>query len=132
MPTSRIKQAARLVGVSPDTLRRWADRSRVETTTDAGACALRRAEQDGSAVRYVQLVQNEWDPATKSSRMRWCTASAGRTSWTGPRSAAGRVAGRLLARSRPGAPELAYAGSVAYGGTYLLDQLWQRLGSARP
>jgi hypothetical protein len=29
-----------------------------------------RRNKDGSAVRYVQLVQNEWDPATRSSRMR--------------------------------------------------------------
>jgi predicted site-specific integrase-resolvase len=52
MPTSRIKQAARLVGVSPDTLRRWADRGRVETTADAagrmavGGKALARLAQD--------------------------------------------------------------------------------------
>jgi hypothetical protein len=37
--------------------------------------------------------------------------------------------GRLLGQEPAGAaPELAYSGSVAYGGTYLLDQLWQRLG----
>ena len=35
MPTSRIKEAAGLLGVSTDTLRRWADGRRVETTTDA-------------------------------------------------------------------------------------------------
>jgi hypothetical protein len=29
-----------------------------------------RRNKDGSAVRYVQLVHNEWDPAAKSSRMR--------------------------------------------------------------
>jgi molybdopterin-binding protein len=31
----RIKEAADLVGVSDDTLRRWADGGRIETTTDA-------------------------------------------------------------------------------------------------
>ena len=39
--------------------------------------------------------------------------------------------GRLLGQGQQAAgaaPELAYAGSVAFGGTYLLDQLWQRLG----
>jgi hypothetical protein len=39
--------------------------------------------------------------------------------------------GRLLGQGQPTArtaPELAYAGSVAFGGTYLLDQLWRRLG----
>jgi len=34
MPTFRIKEAASLLGVSPDTLRRWADSGRIETTTD--------------------------------------------------------------------------------------------------
>ena len=35
MPTFRIKEAARLLGVSTDTLRRWADGGRIETTIDA-------------------------------------------------------------------------------------------------
>ena len=35
MPTFRIKQAAGLLGVSADTLRRWADAGRIETITDA-------------------------------------------------------------------------------------------------
>lgn len=34
MPIFLIKQAAGLLGVSTDTLRRWVDRGRVETTTD--------------------------------------------------------------------------------------------------
>ena len=89
-----------------------------------------RRNKDGSAVRYVQLVQNEWDPATKSSRMR-VVHSFGREDQL-DRAAVGRLAGslgRLLGREPAGAaPELAYAGSVAFGGTYLLDQLWQRLG----
>ena len=29
-----------------------------------------RRNKDGSAVRYLQLVHNEWDPATKSAKMR--------------------------------------------------------------
>ena len=89
-----------------------------------------RRNKDGSPVRYVQLVQNEWDPATKSSRMR-VVHSFGREDQL-DRAAVERLAGslgRLLGREPAGAaPELAYAGSVAYGGTYLLDQLWQRLG----
>ena len=92
-----------------------------------------RRNKDGSAVRYVQLVQNEWDPVTKSSRMR-VVHSFGREDQL-DRAAVERLAGslgRLLGPGRgaaPGAvPGLAYAGSVAYGGTYLLDQLWQRLG----
>ena len=91
-----------------------------------------RRNKDGSAVRYVQLVQNEWDPATKSSRMR-VVHSFGREDQL-DRAAVERLAGslgRLLGQGREAAgaaPELAYSGSVAYGGTYLLDQLWQRLG----
>jgi Transposase DDE domain len=89
-----------------------------------------RRNKDGSAVRYVQLVQNEWDPATKSSRMR-VVHSFGREDQL-DRAAVERLAGslgRLLGQEPAGVtPELAYSGSVAYGGTYLLDQLWQRLG----
>jgi molybdopterin-binding protein len=35
MPTFRMKEAASLLGVSDDTLRRWADGGRIETITDA-------------------------------------------------------------------------------------------------
>jgi hypothetical protein len=89
-----------------------------------------RRNKDGSAVRYVQLVQNEWDPATKSSRMK-VVHSFGREDQL-DRAAVERLAGslgRLLGHEPAGAaPELCYAGSAAFGGTYLLDQLWQRLG----
>jgi hypothetical protein len=91
-----------------------------------------RRNKDGSAVRYVQLVHNEWDPATKSSRMR-VVHSFGREDQL-DRAAVERLAGslgRLLGQDQDAAgapPELAYAGSVAFGGTYLLDQLWRRLG----
>lgn len=37
MPTFRIREAAALLGVSDDTLRRWADAGRVPTTTEGGA-----------------------------------------------------------------------------------------------
>ncbi|HWN59380.1 MAG TPA: IS1634 family transposase [Streptosporangiaceae bacterium] len=91
-----------------------------------------RRNKDGCAVRYVQLVHNQWDPVTKSSRMR-VVHSFGREDQL-DRSAVERLAGslgRLLGQGREmagAAPELAYAGSVAFGGTYLLDQLWQQLG----
>src|SRR5260370_6825258 len=88
-----------------------------------------RRNKDGSAVRYVQLVQNEWDPATKSSRMR-VVHSFGREDQL-DRAAVERLAGslgRLLGQDAAGAaPELAYAGSGPFGGTYLLDQPWQPL-----
>ncbi|HEU5389191.1 MAG TPA: IS1634 family transposase [Streptosporangiaceae bacterium] len=89
-----------------------------------------RRNKDGSAVRYVQLVQNEWDPAARSSRMR-VVHSFGREDQL-DRAAVERLAGslgRLLGQEPAGAaPELTYSGSAAFGGTYLLDQLWQRLG----
>ena len=45
MPTFRIKEAASLLGVSTDTVRRWADGGRIETTTDsAGRLAVDGAE----------------------------------------------------------------------------------------
>ncbi len=83
-----------------------------------------RRNKDGSAVRYVQLVQNEWDPAARSPRMR-VVHSFGREDQL-DRAAVERLAGslgRLLGRGQHtagAAPELAYAGSVAFGGTYLL------------
>jgi molybdopterin-binding protein len=41
MPMFRIKEAASLLGVSADTLRRWADGGRIDTTTDtAGRVAV--------------------------------------------------------------------------------------------
>ena len=46
MPTFRIKQAASLLGISTDTLRRWADQGRVEATTDASG----RQAVDGTAL----------------------------------------------------------------------------------
>jgi len=46
MPTFRIKEAASLLGVSTDTVRRWADGGRIETTTDASG----RMAVDGEAL----------------------------------------------------------------------------------
>src|SRR3954454_6820629 len=46
MPTFRIREAAALLGVSDDTLRRWADAGRLATTTDAAG----RAAVDGAAL----------------------------------------------------------------------------------
>jgi molybdopterin-binding protein len=52
VPTFRIKEAADLLGVSDDTVRRWADGGRIETTTDTsgrrvidGAMLARFAEE---------------------------------------------------------------------------------------
>lgn len=52
MPTYRIRESAELLGVSDDTLRRWADGGRIATTTDEsgrmvidGAVLARFAEE---------------------------------------------------------------------------------------
>ena len=51
MPTFRIKEAAGLLGVSTDTVRRWADGGRIETTTDSSG----RLAVDGAALaRFAQ------------------------------------------------------------------------------
>ena len=52
MPVFRIREAAGLLGVSTDTLRRWADGGRIETTTDAAG----RLAVDG--VELATLAQN--------------------------------------------------------------------------
>ncbi len=93
-----------------------------------------RRNKDGSAVRYLQLVHNEWDPATKSARMR-VLHNLGREDQV-DKAAIERLAGSLCRLLDPGRaaalrePGLSYQGSVAFGGPWLLDQLWQRLGIA--
>ena len=51
MPTFRIKEAAALLGVSTDTLRRWADSGRIDTTVDTSG----RMAVEGTAL--AQLAQ---------------------------------------------------------------------------
>jgi molybdopterin-binding protein len=46
MPSFRIKEAANLLGISADTLRRWAEGGRIETTTDTSG----RLAVDGAAL----------------------------------------------------------------------------------
>ena len=46
MPTYRVKDAADLLGVSTDTLRRWAEGGRIPTTTDASG----RVAVDGAVL----------------------------------------------------------------------------------
>ena len=88
-----------------------------------------RRNKDGSAVRYLQLVHNEWDPATKSSRMR-VLHSFGREDQL-DRAAVGRLAGslgRLLgpepARRPPAGAGLRRARSPSAGPT-----CWTSCGS---
>jgi molybdopterin-binding protein len=51
MPTFRIREAAALLGVSTDTLRRWADSGRIDTTVDTSG----RMAVEGTAL--AQLAQ---------------------------------------------------------------------------
>ena len=60
MPTFRIKQAASLLGVSTDTLRRWADGGRIDTITDDSG----RLAVDGAALaRFAQELAESADHA---------------------------------------------------------------------
>ncbi len=93
-----------------------------------------RRNKDGSAVRYLQLVHNEWDPAAKAAKMK-VLHNFGREDQV-DKAAIERLAGALCRLLDPGRaaalrePGLSYQGSVAFGGPWLLDQLWQRLGIA--
>ena len=58
MPTFRIKEAASLLGKSTDTVRRWADSGRIETTSDASG----RLAVDGVALaRFAQELAESAD-----------------------------------------------------------------------
>jgi len=58
VPTFRISEAASLLGVSPDTVRRWADAGRIETTTDAAG----RLAVDGVVLaRFAQELAESVD-----------------------------------------------------------------------
>jgi molybdopterin-binding protein len=53
VPTYRFREAAGLLGVSDDTLRRWADAGRVETSTDEGG---RRVIEGAELARFAEQV----------------------------------------------------------------------------
>jgi len=58
MPTFRIKEAASLLGKSTDTVRRWAEGGRIETTSDASG----RLAVDGVALaRFAQELAESAD-----------------------------------------------------------------------
>ena len=60
MPKFRIKEAASLLGVSTDTLRRWADAGRIDTTTDAsGRMAVEGAALAGLAQELAEAADDE-------------------------------------------------------------------------
>jgi molybdopterin-binding protein len=60
MPTFRIKEAASLLGVSTDTLRRWADAGRIGTTTDpSGRMAVEGTALAGLAQELAEAAGRE-------------------------------------------------------------------------
>ena len=96
-----------------------------------------RKNKDGSVVRYVQLAHNTWDPVMKRSRTE-VIYNFGRAD-EASRAALERLAGSL-SRFLAGEPApqgtlfaaasvgFKYLGGRPFGGTYVLDALWRRLG----
>ena len=90
-----------------------------------------RKNKDGTAVRYLQLTHNEWDPATKTSRPK-VLHSFGREDQL-DRAAIERLVASLCRLLDPGQAltaamggELEFIASHAFGGTYVLDTMWRR------
>ena len=87
---------------------------------------------DGTAVRYLQLAHNVWDPVTKRSVVR-VLHHLGREDQVDP-DAIRRLIRSLSRVLEPGealalsSPELRFLASRPYGGAWLLDRLWERLG----
>ena len=78
MPIFRIKEAAKLLGVSADTLRRWADGGRIETTTDGSG----RLAVDGVVLaRFAQDLVVSADHGESSVAVAH-SASACERRWT--------------------------------------------------
>jgi molybdopterin-binding protein len=60
MPTYRIKEAADLLGISDDTLRRWAEAGRIETSTgDSGWLTI----DEAALAQLAQELAETADPA---------------------------------------------------------------------
>src|SRR5574340_1159559 len=94
-----------------------------------------RRNKDGSTVRYLQLAHNQWDPMSKSSKMK-VLYNFGRAEEV-DRAGIERLIGslsRLLDIPTPAeaAPEPdagpMFCESRPLGGAWLLDDLWGRLG----
>ena len=92
----------------------------------------RRRNPDGSAVRYLSLAHNVWDPKTHRSMVR-ILYNFGREDAL-DRDAIRRLIGSLSRALPPAealaaqAPELRFLESRPLGGAWALDGLWRRLG----
>ena len=89
-----------------------------------------RRNKDGSEVRYLQLARNVWDLAAKRSRVH-VVYSFGREE-PGTREALERLVASVSRYLHPGrarpAEEMGFTESRPLGGTWALDDLWERLG----
>jgi excisionase family DNA binding protein len=105
MPTFLIKEAARLLGVSHDTLRRWADAGRIETTSEpSGRLAIDGAELARFAQELAASAYDGKDRAVvaQSVRNRF-TGLVTHVPLSGPRRVRGQHgAGRVRLEHRAG------------------------------
>lgn len=91
-----------------------------------------RRNRDGSSVRYFQLAHNQWDPKAGRSSVQ-ILYHFGREDQL-DRDAIRRLISSLSRALQPDeavavqAPELQFLDSRPLGGTWVLDQLWRRLG----
>ncbi len=101
-----------------------------------------RRNKDGTVVRYLQLAHNEWDPTSKSAKMK-VLYNFGRAEEL-DRAAVQRLIASLsrvlgepansadavdTAAAEPGGvPGLVFTESRPLGGAWVLDALWTRLG----
>ena len=67
MPQLRMREVARLLGVSDDTARRWAESGRLPTTQDA---AGRQVAEGADVARLAQALADDPEPLRSSARNR--------------------------------------------------------------
>lgn len=71
MPTYRLSEAAAVLGVSDDTVRRWAEQGRFETvSTEGGAAGIDGTALAALAADRARLGDAPASPATTSARNR--------------------------------------------------------------
>ncbi len=71
MPVYRLSEAASLLGVSDDTLRRWAEQGRITTTTTSnGATGIEGRELASVAAKRAHIEHEAAGPTTTSARNR--------------------------------------------------------------
>lgn len=68
MPSYRLSEAATLLGVSIDTVRRWADQGRFTPTTEHGRAAVEGEDLARLARERAHLPEEGGGPATASAR----------------------------------------------------------------